>query len=97
MYEAREDLVTHLRVHAIPGVMDLTLLKPGVPLTWYNAANPDGVPVDGEMDNVGGAYSPWQLVESEWGSYLKSYSLEQDILPGADPAGYIDTFYVDSR
>ena len=27
MYEEREDLVTHLRVHSIPGVMDFILFQ----------------------------------------------------------------------
>ena len=35
MYEGREDLVTHLRVHSIPGVMDFTLFQVSHPLLCY--------------------------------------------------------------
>jgi len=97
MYEAREDHVTHLRVHAIPGVMEYALFQPDVPLTWYNGKNRDGVAMDGVMDDIDTTFSPWQLVTSEWGSYLRSYKVEQDIFPGLGIASAMETFYVDNR
>jgi len=98
MYEGREDLVTNLRVHPVHGVMDYVLLQPGVEgVTWYNGANPGGVTVDGNMDDVDTTFSPWQLLSTPSGGYLRSYSLEQDLFPGADMADVANTFYVDNR
>merc|ERR1712037_1064305 len=97
MYEAREDHVTHLRVHPIPGLMEYVMFQPDVPLTWYNGKNREGVSVDGVMDEIDKTFSPWQLVTSEWGSYLRSYKLEQDIFPGLGLASAAETFYVDNR
>jgi len=97
MYEAREDHVTHLRVHPIPGLMEYVMFQPDVPLTWFNGKNREGVSVDGVMDEIDKTFSPWQLVTSEWGSYLRSYKLEQDIFPGLGLASAAETFYVDNR
>ena len=36
-------------------------------------------------------------VSTPSGGYLRSYSLEQDLFPGADMADVADTFYVDNR
>jgi len=97
MYEGREDMVTFLRVHNVPGMMDFTLFQPEVPLTWYNSFNMDGVTVDGNRDSINQEFSPWQLVTSEWGSYLRSYNWEQDIIPSSQIQHALKTFYLDNR
>merc|ERR1712088_747622 len=38
-----------------------------------------------------------EKVTSEWGSYLRSYKLDQDIFPGLGLATAAETFYVDNR
>ena len=50
-------------------------IQPETPLTWYNGRNLAGVPVDGVPDTIDPTYSPWQLVTSQWGSYLRSLAL----------------------
>ena len=36
LYEQREDQITYVRVHTIPGVMDFHNYKQGTNLTYYN-------------------------------------------------------------
>ena len=37
------------------------------------------MPVDGVPDTIDPTYSPWQLVTSQWGSYLRSLALAHAI------------------
>ena len=39
--------------------------------------------ITGVMDDLVEGFSPWQLVASEWGGYLKSYQIQQVILATA--------------
>jgi hypothetical protein len=52
-YEGRQDIDTFLRVHAIPGMMDLFDLSiAAIGMTYYDAYNVGGVMVDGVPDSI---------------------------------------------
>merc|ERR1719347_495427 len=98
-YEGREDMITYLRVHAIPGIMEYSLFEPGSSLTWFNSENMEGTIIDGNTDEVDTAFSPWQLVAGQEGSYLRSWDVEQDILPEGgdlDITDVFNTWYIDN-
>jgi len=81
-YEARHDVLTDLRVHAIPGMLDIyDLSVDGVGMTWYDSLNQGGVAVDGVPDAVIPGPVEWWLVTGAQGSLLSSGRLDTDI-PG---------------
>jgi hypothetical protein len=81
-YEGRQDITTFLRVHAIPGVMDLYDYSTGATgMTYRNDLNPLGVVVDGSPDAVSPGDIQWEMVSGGQGSLIIAHSVETGI-PG---------------
>ena len=72
-YDRREDIVTHLRVHAIPvGIMDVFDYSPqAIGMTYTNDLNPGGLTIDGVADdaNEDGLHQ-WEFVTGPQGSLV---------------------------
>lgn len=69
-YENRQDIITNLRVHAIPSIYDAFDYNPNATgMTYYNNLNTAGVTVDGNPDAVVVAGSPdWEHLSGVQGS-----------------------------
>jgi len=81
-YERRHDSATHLRVHAIPGMVDFYDYSPAATgMTYYNDLNTSGVTVDGVPDTVTAGEIQWEMVTGAQGALLISHRLETDISP----------------
>jgi len=105
-YAQREDVVTDLRVHAIPGVMDFFDYEPGATgMTYRNSLNTAGVPIDGTPDSVTAGIPDWELVTGAHGSLimvgridtdaaitLTSYYEDDDTSPTTQCTGDADAF-----
>ncbi len=90
-YGGRQDIVTSLRVHAIPGVMDLYDYSPAATgMTYHNDRDPSGVDVDGSPDAVSLGAIQWEMVTGTQGSLIVSHSVETDI-----PAFAYTSYYSD--
>jgi len=90
-YEGRQDITTFLRVHAIPGVMDLYDYSPDATgMTYYNDLNPGGVVVDGSPDAVSPGDIQWEMVTGTQGSVIVAHSVETDIDPFTHTSYYSD-------
>ncbi len=77
-YESSEQVLTFLRVHSIPSVMDLVDFAPtATGMTYASAANPAGFAVDGVTSPAEAAYSTqpftWDVVTGGHGSILSTY------------------------
>lgn len=79
-YAEREDMVTFLRVHSIPGVMDLHDYSPAAIGMTYQR-NPYGWPavIDGAPDAFTAHPVEWELVTGEPGSFMTAVRLNTDI------------------
>ncbi len=90
-YEGRQDIVTSLRVHAIPGVMDLYDYSPDATgMTYYNDLNPVGVVVDGLPDAVSPGAVQWEMATGAQGALIVAHSVETDISAFAYTSYYSD-------
>jgi hypothetical protein len=90
-YEGRQDITTFLRVHAIPGVMDLYDYSPDATgMTYHNDLNSVGVVVDGSPDPVSLGDIQWEMVTGAQGSVIIAGSVETDI-----PAFTYTSYYSD--
>ena len=91
-YAAREDLLTVLRVHPIPGVMDVFDYAPAASgMVYRNDLDPAGVTVDGAPDAVTAGAIGWEMVSGAQGTLAMTHLLDTDI------AGFTYTsYYLDS-
>jgi hypothetical protein len=79
-YGQRQDITTFLRVHAIPGVMDLYDYSPNANgMYYYNDLNRNGVLVNGQFDSVTPGQINWEMLAGPQGSLVISHSVETDI------------------
>jgi hypothetical protein len=68
MYRDREDVITDLRVHAIPGVMDfLDYSSAASSMTYRSSTVPAGVTIDGTDDVVPSTLPAWEAVDGPQG------------------------------
>jgi hypothetical protein len=74
MYAAREDVITDLRVHSIPSIMDfLDFSSAATGLTYRSSTVPGGVAIDGLSDAVPATVPSWEAVDGPQGRvYTKS-------------------------
>lgn len=90
-YDRRQDIVTTLRVHEIPGVMDLYDYSPeAVGMMYYNSQNSLGVLVDGVDDLVAAGPISWEMVTGEQGTLVSVHQLETDIDSLTHTSFYLD-------
>ncbi len=86
MYRNQEVVVTDLRVHAIPGVMDfIDFSSAAVGMTYQSESVPDGVTIDGVLDAVPTTPVRWEAVSGEQGTVLSHVAYRSSIDP---PGGF---------
>jgi len=91
-YEQREDIVTCLRVHEFPGLMDLRdYSAEAIGMTYFNNLNLQGYVIDGVDDAVAKGRIEWELVTGPQGALVVITDVETDI-PGVT---FADSFYLD--
>jgi hypothetical protein len=87
-YEAREDVVTALRVHPIPSIMDFFDYSPAASgMTYRNDLNPTGIPIDGSPDMVANGPFHWEMVTGPQGTLVMTGLVDTDI-PGFSYSSY---------
>lgn len=87
-YDQREDIVTKLRVHDIPGILDFLDYSPAASgMTYRTPATPLGVTVDGVPDPAPGLPMPWESISGPQGGLTSVISLVTDVA-GLTPTGY---------
>lgn len=88
-YERRETTVAHVRVHEIPGTLDVFDYETtATGMTYSNEANPDGVAIDGVPDALAAAERvAWELVDGPHGAWASRYEYDTD-LPSLDTSVY---------
>jgi hypothetical protein len=76
-YDRREDIVTDLRVHAIPSIMDYFDYSPAASgMTYRNELNPGGVTIDGAADSLTPGAASWEQVTGPQGTLNQVAQLE---------------------
>ena len=79
MYRERTDVVTDLRVHAIPAIMDfLDYSAAAQGMTYRSSTLPGGVTIDGVQDSVPGALPTWEAVNGAPGQVFTAVSVQTD-------------------
>lgn len=77
LYDRREDIVTDLRVHSIPSVMDLFDHSPAAwGMTYRNSLNPLGAPLDGTPDALTAGEASWEQLSGTQGTITHVHDLE---------------------
>jgi hypothetical protein len=82
-YAQREDIVTDLRVHAIPsGAMDFfDYSDAAINMTYTNDRNFAGVPIDGVPDTVMGGANAWEKVDGTPGALTHVWRSVTNVTP----------------
>ncbi len=81
-YAQREDIVTDLRVHAIPGPVDFFDYSDAARSMGYsNDHNPGDVTIDGRADTVRDGTPLWEKVDGASGALTHVWSWTTDISP----------------
>jgi hypothetical protein len=87
-YEEREDVLTMLRVHPIPGIVDFFDYSPAATgMTYRNNLNLTGVTIDGNDDAVTRGPIVWEMVSGLQGTLAMSLGLTTNI-PGFRHSSY---------
>lgn len=82
MYRNREDVITDLRVHAIPAVMDFVdFSSQAIGHTYRSSTVPGGVAIDGVHDTVPSGVPTWESVHGAGGHVLTRSTFQSDISP----------------
>jgi len=79
-YERRQDITTFLRVHVLPGIMDLYDYSSAASgMYYYNDWNAQGLLVDGFPDVFNPDPAMWEMVTGPQGSLTVVHLVETDI------------------
>lgn len=79
-YAGREDVITDLRVHAIPSVIDyLDLTSAASSMTYRNNLNTGGVTVDGNPDSPTAGAVTWESLTGAQGSVVQSHGVTTNL------------------
>jgi hypothetical protein len=80
MYAQRQDVVTDLRVHAIPGIMMFMDYAPAATgMTYANNLLPVGVIVDGVADEMPAGQIEWELLTGAPGSIVSTIMITSTV------------------
>ena len=91
-YAERQDITTFLRVHAIPGVMDVFDYAPEARgMTYRNSLAPAGVKIDGVPDTVPTGTLRWEQVSGAQGTLTIVHRLDTTVTPITVGSYYADT------
>lgn len=81
-YEGRQDVTTFLRVHAIPGLLDVYDYSPAASgMIYTNSLNTSGVSVDGVPDGLTAGLPLWEMVTGAQGTLVVTAVIATDIDP----------------
>jgi hypothetical protein len=79
-YEGRQDAITYLRVHPIPGTWAYYDFSPAAAgMKYYDNLNTGGVTIDGKPDRVHRGKLEWQVVTGKQGTLAMALQVETDI------------------
>jgi len=79
-YEEREEILSALRVHPIPGLMDYFDYSPlAAGMRYFDDLNPAGVTVDGEPDPVAAGPFSWEMITGAQGTLAHTFRIATDI------------------
>lgn len=80
MYRQHEVIVTDLRVHSIPAILDyIDYSTDAVGMTYRSSTTPEGVTVDGLPDEVSTDVADWEAVHGEQGTVVTTNRLDTDV------------------
>ena len=80
MYRDRMEVVTNLRVHAIPGIMDfLDYSAAAQGMTYRSSTSPAGVTIDGNPDTISTAVPTWEAVNGPQGQVFTRNAFSTDV------------------
>ena len=92
-YELRHDITPHLRVHAIPSVMDLyDYATNATGMTYFNDLNLSGATINSVQDSLTVGSIVWEMVSGPHGTLIFSHSFVTDITNFTYRSYYSDTF-----
>ncbi len=90
-YDRRQDVLTNLRVHAIPGIMDLyDYSAQATGMYYYNNLNTQGVLVNGVPDTVTAGSITWEMATGSQGSLVISHQIQTNVSPFSYTTYYSD-------
>ena len=90
-YAQREDVVTYLRVHSIPGIMDFRdYSADALGMTYFNNNNTAGLVIDGVADTVAPGLVAWELVTGAPGSLVLLHTFTTNATPFSVVTYYLD-------
>jgi hypothetical protein len=79
-YAGRHEVLTDLRVHAIPGVVDYFDYSPAASgMRYANNRNRNGVVVDGQPDTVAAGRPDWELLAGAQSSIIQTHRLQTNL------------------
>jgi hypothetical protein len=93
MYRDREDVITDLRVHSIPAMMDFVDFSAAAQgMTYRSSTVPAGVTIDGVQDTVGTPVASWEAVDGPQGQVITTNRFVTSVagLPAATTQFYRD-------
>ncbi|MGN6692816.1 MAG: hypothetical protein ACTHN0_01450 [Aquihabitans sp.] len=93
MYRDREDVITNLRVHAIPAMMDfIDYSSAAKGMTYRSSTKPGGVAIDGLNDSVSATLPTWEAVDGPQGRIYtrNTFRTSQASLKGGTTQFYRD-------
>jgi hypothetical protein len=93
MYRDRQDVITNLRVHPIPAIMDFVDFSAAAQgMTYRSSTKPGGVAIDGRSDAISTNLPTWEAVDGPQGRiYLRTtFTSSQSNLGGATTEFYRD-------
>ncbi len=90
-YEGRQDCITYLRVHPIPGTWMYYDFSPAARgMTYYDNLNTGGVMIDGKPDRMHSGKLLWQVVTGKQGTLSMALLAETDLPRVAWTSYYFD-------
>jgi hypothetical protein len=90
-YERRQDINTYLRVHAIPGVMDLFDYSPAAAgMTYKHDVDQRGARIDGVPESPNAGQITWETVDGPQGSVASVHTIDTDVPSFAYTSYYLD-------
>ena len=90
-YDRREDIITDLRVHAIPSVMDFMDYSPAAAgMTYRNNLNTGGVMINGTPDSPAAGRLTWEQVTGSQGTVTHVHTLTASTPPSSVTSYYLD-------
>ncbi len=90
-YDRREDVITNLRVHAIPSIMDFfDYSAAAVGMTYRNNLNPGGATIDGNPDSLTAGMPAWEQVTGPQGTLTQTNTLTASTTPASTTSYYVD-------